>query len=83
MIQILQVIMTIANIEWLNLTFKRRRRLTETFCAVFEDGNTKDFCVISLIYIHKKPTHPNPDPRSYDKTKLYRCALKNKFLLTG
>ena len=53
-IQILQVIMTIANIEWLNLTFKRRRRLTETFCAVFEDGNTTDFSVISLIYIHKK-----------------------------
>ena len=46
-IQILQVIMTIANIEWLNLTFKRRRRLTEAFCAVFEDGNTKDFCEIS------------------------------------
>ena len=34
-IQIVQVIMTIANIEWLNLTFKRRRRLTETFCVVF------------------------------------------------
>ena len=34
-IQIIQVIMTTANIEWLNLTFKRRRRLTETFCAVF------------------------------------------------
>ena len=46
-IQIIQVIMTTANIEWLNLTFKRRRRLTETFCAVFEDGNTKDFCEIS------------------------------------
>ena len=34
-IQIIQVIMTTANIEWLNLTFKRRRRLTEAFCAVF------------------------------------------------
>jgi len=82
-IQILQVIMTIANIEWLNLTFKRRRRLTETFCAVFwwwHKGFLWDFID---LYPHKKPTHPNPDPRSYYKTKLYRCELKNRLLLTG
>ena len=48
-IQIVQVIMTTANIEWLNLTFKRRRRLSETFY-----GTTKDFCEISQIYRHTK-----------------------------
>ena len=61
-IQMIQVIMTRANIEQLNLTFKRRRRLTETFVRFF-DGNTKDFCEVSQIYIHtKSPPTLTPIP---------------------
>ena len=46
-------------------------------------GKKMSFYLVGFTQNSKKPSHPYPDPRFSGKTKLYRCALKNRLLLTG